>query len=792
MYTIPQVVRSVSKSLPLLFSKKTELFFQENNIEKNIFFYIFRMIILYDFYFSDYTTSYFADACNIPSKNMHMCDSQSKVWQSTAYIEKRLVNIHNRFDTPPIIKIIYFLARSLSYNDIMLGIQQDGGFFAIQKHITEKFFGLVNKEIDNLHILMRYNINQKILDSFFINLKKMNSNYDAWFPWYQYKCGYLQNFVYPYGYIIQFDHDVKNIDNTNHKIKMYFNHFNIIPMELRNPHNLHIVDEYLYALPYIEKKLNIVRAIFIGHGASGKTSLIRTLYNETVMEGKEKMTPGIEIRELPIANTVIKAKLWDFGGQVMTHATHQFFLRERCLYVLVIDARAEINSNEQAEYWLEHIKAFGNSASVIIVGNKSDNVVVNLDMNALSEKYPNIVGFYPLSCTQYQNDGTYRHQYELFKESFTQELLKVDTHQVYFTQGQFTVLQSLRELSANNAFISQDEFMVLCDEHEIGKVGLNRDAYLSLLDSLGEVIHFPNIPFLDAYILNPRWLTYGVYTLLFSDKANENGGYLSEADVVSILSSKSIEDEHGNRLSYPPNKCSFIIDAMEEFKLCYRLPHNRKELVIPDKLLAQQPKLDFDKNDERAIAFEFDFKSFLPRHIMPTFIVSRHEEIKENLVWQNGVVLYSTEYLSTARIQVDYHERVLKIWVQGEYAKDYLFILRGEISKILTRMESLEYKEMVVLPKSTCLTPHLLASNQVDKIAYKMLLSIKRNGDKYCYSETGVQYDIDKVFGEVIVEKKTNNIFIINQYKWEVINKNNHGNIVKMGSNNIGTKINQS
>lgn len=84
--------------------------------------------------------------------------------------------------------------------------------------------------------------------------------------------------------------------------------------------------------------LNLVRAIFIGNGAAGKTSLIRKLHDEPIVEGNEKMTPGIQIREWPVPDTEIKARFWDFGGQVMSHSTHQFFLRERCLYILVLDA----------------------------------------------------------------------------------------------------------------------------------------------------------------------------------------------------------------------------------------------------------------------------------------------------------------------------------------------------------------------------------------------------------------------------------------------------------------------
>jgi len=82
---------------------------------------------------------------------------------------------------------------------------------------------------------------------------------------------------------------------------------------------------------------------------------------------------------------------------VIAHATHQFFLRSGCLYVLVMDSRAEINATEQAQYWLEHVKAFAGSAPVILVGNKADKVRINPDVESLKERYPNIVGFYNCS-----------------------------------------------------------------------------------------------------------------------------------------------------------------------------------------------------------------------------------------------------------------------------------------------------------------------------------------------------------------------------------------------------------
>ena len=42
---------------------------------------------------------------------------------------------------------------------------------------------------------------------------------------------------------------------------------------------------------------------------------------------------------------------------------------------------------------------FGDNARVMLVGNKADQVAVNLDLFSLRQKYSNVIDFYPLSCT---------------------------------------------------------------------------------------------------------------------------------------------------------------------------------------------------------------------------------------------------------------------------------------------------------------------------------------------------------------------------------------------------------
>lgn len=499
-----------------------------------------------------------------------------------------------------------------------------------------------------------------------------------------------------------------------------------------------------------DRPLNQVRAIFIGYGEAGKTSLIRVLNNEPVVEGKGDMTAGIEISDWPVPGSDIKAHFWDFGGQVMAHATHQFFLRERCLYVLVLNARSEIDSTEQAEYWLEHVKSFGKDAPVMIVGNKADKAGLNLDMSYLKGKYPSIVDYFPLSCTQALTER--KDEFNRFHREFCRHLQAVGTHQMLFTPEQFGVLEDLRAMSSQSAFLKHGDFTALCEKYHIATDGpKNRNQLLDLLDKLGVVIHFPQLPRLDEYVLNPRWLTHGVYTLMYERRAT-----LTEQDVIAILRSKPINDESGREFDYPPDKCGFIMDAMQEFKLCYPLPSNRKTLVIPELLATDQPQdIPFEKSG--ALVFEFAFRGFMPRNIMPELIVNCHEEIVKQIVWQRGVLLSSKQYQAEALVQVDYHERILSIWVQGRDAKDYLSLLNNDVLKIIGRL-NLDYEERVELPISACkeLRTGFYTPEKAD---YRQLLNSVRYGI-YIFSGKHNIYDLNKVLGIIMPDSEIKNLHI--------------------------------
>ena len=121
-----------------------------------------------------------------------------------------------------------------------------------------------------------------------------------------------------------------------------------------------VLDFYFGRTEGDARALNEVKLILVGRGGAGKTSTVRALRGEPFNEGEES-TPGIALCDWTMDGCkggAVTAHVWDFAGQVITHALHQFFFSVRSVYVVVLTGR-ENNEREDAEYWLRLIKAFG-------------------------------------------------------------------------------------------------------------------------------------------------------------------------------------------------------------------------------------------------------------------------------------------------------------------------------------------------------------------------------------------------------------------------------------------------
>jgi len=118
------------------------------------------------------------------------------------------------------------------------------------------------------------------------------------------------------------------------------------------------------------------KLIVVGEAGAGKTTLAKKIQNpEYKLEPQEPSTEGIDVvrwsfpsavrvkrdgRE-ELHHTDFKVSIWDFGGQEIYHATHQFFLTRRSLYALVADDRKE---DTDFNYWLQVVELLRNCPQI--------------------------------------------------------------------------------------------------------------------------------------------------------------------------------------------------------------------------------------------------------------------------------------------------------------------------------------------------------------------------------------------------------------------------------------------
>ena len=470
--------------------------------------------------------------------------------------------------------------------------------------------------------------------------------------------------------------------------------------------------------------LNEVKVLVVGEGSVGKTSLVRRL-----AEGKfnrhEPQTHGINIQQWQVAGASFKTHVWDFGGQEIMHATHQFFLSKRSVYVLVVDARRD----ERIEYWLKHIKSFGGDSPIFIVINKIDeNPGFDVNRRFLRKKYANIQGFYRLSCAN--NEGIDR-----FREGLMNTLAELDVLQTIWPHAWFQVKTKLENMQ--DSFITYEEYIQLC--HEEGVTAKeSQDTLVDFLHDLGVILHFRGLDLFDTHVLDPEWVTKAVYRIINSRGLADSKGVLKLSLLDIVLRSRAKGD-----YQYPRSRWRYIIGLMRKFELCYKI--NDETYLVPDLLEIQEPEIAFDYNDALSFVIQYDF---LPRSIMPHLIVQRHAEIVGTLRWRTGVVLAGEDYQARAIIRSDDVASRIYIYVNGKQKQAYfgtiLYTLRG----INRRYDRLELSERVAVPDDPKVT-----------ISYSHLLRLADRGQETYFPENATKpYNIRELLGMVGVGKGLNEI----------------------------------
>ena len=223
----------------------------------------------------------------------------------------------------------------------------------------------------------------------------------------------------------------------------------------------------------------------------------------------------------------VRLNVWDFGGQEIMHATHQFFLTKRSLYLLVLNAR-EGEQDANVDYWLRIIESFGGDSPVLVVINKVKDHFFDLNRRGLHNKFPAIRLFITTDCEA--NIGLKDLEKAILSGTDRLEHLRDP-----FPASWFAVKNVLAELPGTEHanFIPYARYQQLCQASGVTE-GTGQETLERFLHDLGIVVNFRDDPRLaETHVLSPEWVTNGIYKILNAETLARKKGELRVADLAN-------------------------------------------------------------------------------------------------------------------------------------------------------------------------------------------------------------------------------------------------------------------
>ncbi len=435
---------------------------------------------------------------------------------------------------------------------------------------------------------------------------------------------------------------------------------------------------YLRALDGANREW-VSKTVVVGEGGVGKTSLLRALRNEPFI-ADEETTHGIEIKQLPLAHptetsVTMQLNTWDFGGQEIYHATHQFFLTNRSLYVLAWNARLGYEQGK-LNYWLDTIAVRAPQSPVILVATHTDEREADLPLAELRRNYPQIVGHVEISNKN--GDGIERLR-QLVTETAAALPLMGEEWPVAWAR----VRHAVRALAATRNHITPNELTALLDEHAVS--GTQARVLTKWLHELGEILFFQDEAELnDTVILNSQWVTEAISRVLESNDVIEQVGIFTR--------------EHMNQLwqEHPQWLREHFLRLMEQFDLSYRILEDRDKSLVIERVPYDPPAYEQRWDDHRdaapcrEIRMRFALDATMPAGI-PTWFIARSHRFSLRTHWRHGALFGDNRAQPNhlGLVQAYPHDRYVWLTVRGPAPQNFFALLRDGLELTFNRFPGL-------------------------------------------------------------------------------------------------------
>ena len=485
------------------------------------------------------------------------------------------------------------------------------------------------------------------------------------------------------------------------------------------------------------------KLIILGEGGAGKSTLVRKILDPTcAVDPQEMSTEGIDVARYQFPTTIrprasqgaadgsanatppqalqrdFQVNIWDFGGQEIYHATHQFFLTRRSVYLLVCDDRKE---DTDFAYWLQAVEALSDGSPLLIIQNEKQDRSRDIGLADLRGRFANLRGAWATNLAS--NRGLPEVLHAIRRE--LESLPHVGTP---LPATWKRVRQALEQDPRDT--LGLNEYLDLCEQHGFNR----RDDKLMLsqyLHDLGICLHFQDDAVLKhTIVLKPSWGTDAVYRVLDDPTVKAARGRFSRADLSRIWCEaqyQGMQDE--------------LLRLMAKFQLCYALDAGEQRWMAPQLLSADRPAYDWPATGSLVVSWRYDF---MPKGLLTRFIVAQHHLMADGApVWRAGVVLSRDG--TRAEVVEDYARRRIVVRVQGDDARGLLAIVDDRIQQLNQAFPRLKVQRWLPCPCAECRAKPEPEAFALDKLT-KMAL---RDQDIQCH-ESGEMVSATELLREVL------------------------------------------
>ena len=406
----------------------------------------------------------------------------------------------------------------------------------------------------------------------------------------------------------------------------------------------------------VAEHIHAVRALLLGPGGAGKSSLADRLQGKALERGK-KLTVGVDyLNHQPLnlydkfdylqqGDKPLDLYLWDFGGQTIFHGLHSAFLHENCVYVLVVDSRHEQAPDE----WLHQIRNLaGGQAKVLLVTNWYEKCETRQNEARLLREFPDLLNegsFFYFSCHEPDAPGL---------KTFVQALEKASLEsQRMVLKETLDVNEALQQQYRDNVFLDYADLEAIIET--VTRRPESVETLPNKLEQLGFLVRVDSDD--QHYCLKPSWAVDNAYAVLYSPLLREAKG---------VLKLKKLQREFKGKIE--ASHLAYLVEFLQMRSLCRKLAGD-DGYFFPDAAPADElPEAsELLKAKAKGLVIRFDLPylplgfhaSLVHRLFVPDGISSTDD------IWRQGFILRKDK--SRAVVHYLTRKSVVELVLVGEW-----------------------------------------------------------------------------------------------------------------------------